>query len=187
MPPGRRKIAQSSRNAQPTLSFHSKPTRVTKPTASDTSTKKSTKVQPPLVEAITDDAPVSEVAFRQQVKTEFAKPKDKSAIRAEKITDAQIKKYWAKEEAVRKAPRVHQQDLSTHEKILRHFDLCSQYGPCIGIPRVKRWRRADTLGLNPPIEVLAVLMKEEEKAKGQEWLGQRAYLDELMSSRYVID
>lgn len=105
MPPGRRKIAQSSRNAQPTLSFHSKPTRVTKPTAADTSTKKPTKVQPPLVEAITDDAPVSEVAFRQQVKTEFAKPKDKSAVRAEKVTDAQIKKYWAKEEAVRKAPR----------------------------------------------------------------------------------
>jgi DNA polymerase delta subunit 4 len=82
---------------------------------------------------------------------------------------------------------VHQQDLSIHEKILRHFDLCSQYGPCIGIPRVKRWRRANTLGLNPPIEVLAVLTREEEKAKGKEWLGQRAYLDELMSSRYVID
>jgi DNA polymerase delta subunit 4 len=80
---------------------------------------------------------------------------------------------------------VHQQDLTTHEKILRHFDLCSQYGPCIGIPRVKRWRRANGLGLNPPIEVLAVLM-QEEKSKDKERL-QRAYLDELMSSRYVID
>lgn len=82
---------------------------------------------------------------------------------------------------------VHQQDLSIHEKILRHFDLCSQYGPCIGIPRVKRWRRAKGLGLNPPIEVLAVLMKEEEKASGKEWWGQRAYLDELTNSRYTIE
>ena len=105
MPSGRRKVAQSSRNAQPTLSFHSKPTRVTKATASDTSIKKSNKVEPALVEAIADDAPASELAFRQQVKTEFAKPKDKSAVRADKVTDAQIKKYWAKEEAVRKAPR----------------------------------------------------------------------------------
>ena len=82
---------------------------------------------------------------------------------------------------------VHQEDLSIHEKILRHFDLCSQYGPCIGIPRVKRWRRAKSLDLNPPMEVMAVLVKEEERAKGKEWLGQRAYLDELMSSRYVVD
>lgn len=82
---------------------------------------------------------------------------------------------------------VHQQDLDVHEKILRHFDLCSQYGPCIGISRAKRWRRAHSLSLNPPIEVLAVLIKEEEKAKGKEWLGQRAYLDELMSSRYVVE
>lgn len=43
------------------------------------------------------------------------------------------------------------------------------------------------LGLNPPIEVLAVLIGEEEKAAGQEWLSQRAYLDELMCSRFVID
>ena len=82
---------------------------------------------------------------------------------------------------------VHQQDLSIHEKVLRHFDLCSQYGPSIGIPRIKRWRRANTLGLNPPVEVLAVLMKEQDKAQSKEWLGQRAYLDELMSSRYIVD
>ena len=37
---------------------------------------------------------------------------------------------------------------------------------------MKRWKRADGLGLKPPLEVLAVLMKEE----GLE----RAYVDELM-------
>jgi DNA polymerase delta subunit 4 len=48
---------------------------------------------------------------------------------------------------------------------------------------MKRWVRANKLGLNPPIEVLAVLMKEEEKGnKGTE----RAYVDELMSSKFVV-
>jgi hypothetical protein len=30
-------------------------------------------------------------------------------------------------------------------------------------------------------------MREEDRAKGKEWAGQRAYLDELMSSKYVVD
>jgi DNA polymerase delta subunit 4 len=54
--------------------------------------------------------------------------------------------------------------------------------PCIGIARVKRWRRANTLGLNPPIEVLAVLLKESDKDKSRL---QRAHIDELMSSRFI--
>lgn len=94
---------------------------------------------------------------------------------------------------------VHQGDLDLEEKILRHFDLSSQYGvcsdalhqdsfciwptrssanicfqPCIGIARVKRWRRANMLKLNPPIEVLAVLL-QDENAK------ERAHMDELLS------
>lgn len=77
------------------------------------------------------------------------------------------------------------------EKILRHFDLSSQYGvcprsfslalhmlmtlqPCIGIARLKRWRRANMLKLNPPIEVLAVLLKEQN-------VSERARMDELLS------
>lgn len=105
MPPTRRKSAQISGHAQPTLSFHSKPTKVIKSTGSAPSTKKSSKAGPALIEAITEDAPTSEVALRQQIKTEAAKPKDEADLRAEKVTDAQIKKYWRKEEEVRKAPR----------------------------------------------------------------------------------
>lgn len=101
---------------------------------------------------------------------------------------------------------VHQQDLSLHEKILRHFDLSSQYGvslpfpptytpaqsrrqpliypqPCIGIARMKRWNRAHNLGLQPPIEVLAVLLKEEKKNNIR---AERAHVDELMSSRFIM-
>ena len=42
---------------------------------------------------------------------------------------------------------------------------------------MKRWKRADGLGLRPPLEVLAVLLKEEEGGqKGAE----RAYVDTLL-------
>jgi DNA polymerase delta subunit 4 len=55
--------------------------------------------------------------------------------------------------------------------------------PALGIARMKRWVRANKLGLEPPIEVLAVLMREEQK--GNSGI-ERAYVDELMSSRFVI-
>ncbi len=40
------------------------------------------------------------------------------------------------------------------------------------------------LGLNPPIEVLAVLLKQMEAGDVK---SQRAHVDELMSSRFVAD
>jgi DNA polymerase delta subunit 4 len=48
---------------------------------------------------------------------------------------------------------------------------------------MKRWVRANKLGLAPPIEVLAALLKEEKKGNTQI---ERAYVDELMSSKFVI-
>lgn len=49
---------------------------------------------------------------------------------------------------------------------------------------MKRWRRAHRLGLAPPVEVLAVLVREEEEGKrGSE----RAYVDELMCTRLVVE
>lgn len=51
--------------------------------------------------------------------------------------------------------------------------------PAIGIARMKRWVRANKLGLAPPIEVLAVLLKEEKKKNPRI---ERAYVDELLSS-----
>lgn len=48
---------------------------------------------------------------------------------------------------------------------------------------MKRWVRANKLGLQPPIEILAVLLKEEEKGNSKI---ERAYVDELMSSKFVV-
>lgn len=56
--------------------------------------------------------------------------------------------------------------------------------PAIGIARMKRWVRANKLGLEPPIEVLAVLLKEEEIGNTKI---ERAYVDELMSSKFVVE
>jgi DNA polymerase delta subunit 4 len=46
---------------------------------------------------------------------------------------------------------------------------------------MKRWKRAERLGLNPPIEVLAVLLKEETKGSKV----QRAHMDEILNSTAV--
>ncbi|KAI4178051.1 MAG: hypothetical protein LQ348_005704 [Seirophora lacunosa] len=105
--------------------------------------------------------------------------------KARKVSEAAVKRYWRAKEGERKAPRVHQQHLSLHEKILRHFDLSSQYGPCVGIPRVRRWKRAQGLGLQPPIEVLAVLVKEREEGEGG--VGkERAFMDGLLGGSSVV-
>lgn len=96
---------------------------------------------------------------------------------------------------------MHQSDVPTHEKILRHFDLSGQYGSCIGITRLNRWKRANKLGLEPPLEVMAVLLREAEghgpsKSTGKvgksggasraQGCGQLAYIDELAGGRVAL-
>ena len=46
---------------------------------------------------------------------------------------------------------------------------------------MQRWVRANKLGLAPPIEVLSVILKEEQKGNTRI---ERAYVDELMSSKF---
>lgn len=57
---------------------------------------------------------------------------------------------------------------------------------------MKRWKRADGLGLNPPVEVLAVLLKEQQQQAARKTTTQskdadRAYLDDLLSARIGVD
>ncbi|KAE8152914.1 DNA polymerase delta, subunit 4-domain-containing protein [Aspergillus avenaceus] len=191
MPPTRRRggAAAATRSNQATLSFGSK-SRVTKPSATPTQTQKAKDLEPvaniisegtlePEQVSDTSSEPskpyVAELVVREQAKAEIQQPLSAEDEKAINVTEKQLQQYWRKEEGKRKGPRVHHEDLTLHEKILRHFDLSSQFGPCIGIARLKRWRRANSLNLNPPIEVLAVLLKQNEDTK------QRAYVDELMS------
>ncbi|KAF2753846.1 hypothetical protein EJ05DRAFT_157057 [Pseudovirgaria hyperparasitica] len=117
------------------------------------------------------------VAPAVKAETETAH-RDENETEALKISDARIRKYWAAKERERIAKRVHQGGLSTEEKVLREFDIAAKFGPCVGIARIKRWKRAKKLGLEPPVEVLAVLLKEEGTRE-------RAYVDELMGTRFV--
>ncbi|UNI19918.1 hypothetical protein JDV02_006061 [Purpureocillium takamizusanense] len=134
-------------------------------------------VSVPDVLAAEEDEP--EVEAPQQQQHDDEPQRSEAEIRAEKITDAQINKYWRDVESQRKASRVHQEGVDTSEKVLRYFDVSSQYGPCVGIGRMKRWQRAERLGLNPPIEVLAVLMKEDRKGTKEV---ETAQIDHILNS-----
>jgi DNA polymerase delta subunit 4 len=60
--------------------------------------------------------------------------------------------------------------------------------PCIGIARLKRWKRAHRLDLNPPTEVLAVLLKEMENKDNKDKVGlQRSHVDELLNTKTEAD
>ncbi|KAF5533116.1 GTP-binding protein beta subunit [Fusarium mexicanum] len=123
-----------------------------------------------------------EVEAVTEIEAVLEPAKSELELQAEKVTDTQIKKYWKSIEGQWTTPRLHQQGVSLSEKILRYFDVSSQYGPCIGMPRIKRWKRAERLGLSPPIEVLAVLLKEE--SKGNDKI-ETAHMDEILNSTAV--
>ncbi|KAL7624182.1 hypothetical protein AAE478_005739 [Parahypoxylon ruwenzoriense] len=129
-----------------------------------------------------DEDEEAEEEEQEEEKPAVVADKSEAELRAEKISDRQISRYWDKLERERVTKRVHQEDLSLAEKVLRYWDVSSQYGPCVGITRMKRWKRADRLGLHPPLEVLAVLIKEE--AKGTKHI-ERAHLDEILNSTAV--
>ncbi|CCM01366.1 uncharacterized protein FIBRA_03416 [Fibroporia radiculosa] len=59
------------------------------------------------------------------------------------------------------ASSVHAHGQNMVDHILRVFDLSYEYGPCIGVTRLERWERAETLGLKPPPEVKEILLTKE--------------------------
>jgi len=60
--------------------------------------------------------------------------KSEAEVKALKMTDRHIETYWRDVEAERIAKRVHQEELGTPEKVLRYFDVSSQYGVCHVLP-----------------------------------------------------
>ncbi|KAH8684652.1 DNA polymerase delta, subunit 4-domain-containing protein [Tricladium varicosporioides] len=196
MPPKRstrHSSGPATRGSQKTLAFSS--SKISKPSTPTTTTSQKSKLAQSISSLAPEDIDTkdvghisSEAAITQQAEAEVERvvkeERTEEEERAARVTDAQIRRYWRERESERRAPRVHQQELGVEEKVLRLFDISSQYGPCIGIARMKRWVRANKLGLNPPIEVLAVLLKEEEKGNTKI---ERAHVDELMSSKFIIE
>lgn len=115
---------------QSTLSFNH---RVTKSSAtrpgkdSKISSPAPAKVEQPTKEEV-------EVVELEEQPEEVQQPakqepgKTEAEARAEKVSDAQIKRYWKGVEDARIARRVHQEELGLPEKVLRYFDVSSQYG-----------------------------------------------------------
>ncbi|KAL5731916.1 hypothetical protein ACHQM5_004597 [Ranunculus cassubicifolius] len=50
-------------------------------------------------------------------------------------------------------------DYGVEEEMLREFDMDMKYGPCCGMSRLDRFKRAEKLGLNPPKDVEGILVK----------------------------
>ncbi|KAL3837933.1 hypothetical protein ACJIZ3_022524 [Penstemon smallii] len=50
-----------------------------------------------------------------------------------------------------------QDEYDDKEEVLRQFDMNMAYGPCLGMTRLDRWKRANALGLNPPRELETML------------------------------
>ncbi|KAH9857283.1 DNA polymerase delta, subunit 4-domain-containing protein [Lenzites betulinus] len=81
-------------------------------------------------------------------------------------------KRWRKQYGVARGKMdhlepVHGQGQSMVHHILRVFDLSYEYGPCVGVPRIDRWERAQALGLNPPLEVKEILLTHEGSTNEQ--------------------
>ncbi|KAI1740616.1 DNA polymerase delta, subunit 4-domain-containing protein [Xylaria scruposa] len=174
-----------SSEKQSTLSFNY---RVTKAVPKSAKSLVSEPAKSPLAKHVINAEPDVKDEVEEKVQVEAPKQvepepeKTETELRADKITDRQISQYWRNIESERRTKRLHQEDLSLAEKILRYWDVSSQYGPCVGVTRLKRWQRANRLGLNPPVEVLAVLMKEE--TKGTQGI-ERAYIDDILNSTAV--
>lgn len=134
--------AKGTGGKQSTLSFNN---RVSKAGTTKASAKEAAALTPPPSSATNktvDIKPISEGEEEEQLETVTPKPEQDAEVKktveekpyaethVEKITDAQIKKYWREVEGARIAKRVHQEHLSLAEKVLRHFDISSQYGVC---------------------------------------------------------
>ena len=137
MPPKRRSSGPANKSQQSTLAFHGSSNKVTKAGARAQSAKNlagetTTKDVKPVIVKIDDaDSTTAEAPIDEQTEQEVDTHQTQSTPeedQARRITDAAIKKYWAGKEKQRVAPRVHQKDMSLHEKILREFDMSGHYG-----------------------------------------------------------
>jgi DNA polymerase delta subunit 4 len=118
---------------QTKLAFHGQ-NRVTKavPPALDDKKKldvdEEIEAELPKVASIDVEEPESADSSLVEVTVPEKKSLDAAEQRASKVSDAQIKKYWAEKEKARKSPRVHQEGLTIHEKLLREWDTDVRYG-----------------------------------------------------------
>ncbi|CAN9194307.1 unnamed protein product [Alternaria sp. RS040] len=196
MAPRRKASAPAAKSQQSTLAFHGTTNKVTKAGVKSQGAKKNIleaklkDIKPEVADISNTEPTITEAAIIEQTEQEVKAQEVESTPdedRARRISDAAIKKYWTAKEKQRLAQRAHQGGLSLHDKILREFDMSAHYGPCTGIARLKRWKRAQRLDLDPPIEVLAVLLREQDASDKDRIAVQRSIVDEILNSRAELD
>ncbi|PKI83349.1 hypothetical protein MVES1_002506 [Malassezia vespertilionis] len=64
---------------------------------------------------------------------------------------------WNETKKVMAHEPIHAEHLNRIEQMLRVFDLNPKYGPCSGLTRLERWKRAEELGEEPPSELAVIL------------------------------
>jgi DNA polymerase delta subunit 4 len=126
--------ASQAAGRQSTLSFNHRVTKsVPKSNKKDVTSTTPAKASPLSKQVLKhedDDVEAEEpptAPVEQEVK-EPEKDMSEAELRAARVSDRQITGYWNKLEKERKAKRVHQEDLTLAEKVLRYFDVSSQYG-----------------------------------------------------------
>ena len=116
---------------QSTLSFNHRVTKSVPKSVKDDLVKppavEKSKVEPK--EEVED--PVTEEQDAEEEEPEPETIKSEAELKAEKVSNASIERYWKKLEAERLSKRVHQEGLTTADKVLRYFDVSSQYGVCL--------------------------------------------------------
>jgi DNA polymerase delta subunit 4 len=133
MPATRRSRTSSgpaAKGAQKTLSFGNKVTKPTSTTSKDAKSPLSISHKSLDVGHVTSEVAVVQQAAIEVSRVEAQEDVSPEEEKAGKVTEAQIKKYWKERERERRAPRVHQEGLTVEEKVLRLFDMSSQYGVC---------------------------------------------------------
>lgn len=200
MPP-RRTATRSP--TQSMLSFRT-PGKITKSQTPHSNFKKDVASITKKLAAIISPSSVPTYTAPSQQSSLQSEPETEEECIANSLDEGSILTYYEDHIlASRITPPMHQEELPLEEKVLRHFDLSLQYGPCIGISRLARWKRAKGLGMEPPVEVLAVCLKTEKKvvgmggkahegASGEEMVGcgldrmrdpRMSYLDDFLSTR----
>ncbi|KAF4569555.1 hypothetical protein EYR40_008533 [Pleurotus pulmonarius] len=97
-------------------------------------------------------------------------PRKRPSIK--KAVDSELSEGWRKHYGVARQKMgglqpIHAENESAIHHILRAFDLSYEYGPCVGVPRIQRWERANKLGLSPPQEVYEILTDKEYMDKDE--------------------
>lgn len=133
MPTTRRSTSGSKPGAggkQATLSFHNRVTKSVPKSSKDLITSTTPTKGSPLSKQVSPPVEDVEIEEPEEISEviEEVPEKSQAELRAEKIKQKQISDYWKKTEKERIAKRVHQNELTLEEKVLRYFDVSNQYG-----------------------------------------------------------